>query len=92
MGVDDTTNEIIKSKGNRPGEMGRSLSHGINSELFQKLQTLVETGRSRWGESLGAEKMKQCVWVKPRLTARIEFLERTEGGRPRHSRFVRLND
>lgn len=53
---------------------------------------LPETGRSRWGENLTAEKMKQCVWVKPELTARIEFLERTEGGRLRHSRFVRLNN
>ncbi len=72
------------------------------SQIFQKLQPLIiktcsfvnlpETGRSRWGESLTAEKMKQCVWVKPKLTARIEFLERTEGGRLRHARFVRLND
>jgi len=60
-------------------------------KLFQNLQPLViktcpfvnlpETGRSRWGESLTAEKMKQCVWVEPKFTARIEFLERTgEGG------------
>jgi bifunctional non-homologous end joining protein LigD len=71
-------------------------------EVFRMLQplrikscrfvNLPETGRSRWGESLTAEKMKQCVWVEPTLTARIEFLERTEGGRLRHSRFVRLND
>src|SRR5258706_2854441 len=71
-------------------------------ELFRMLQPLTikscpfvnlpETGRSRWGESLTAEKMKQCVWVKPKLTARIEFLEHTEAGSLRHSRFVRLND
>jgi bifunctional non-homologous end joining protein LigD len=71
-------------------------------KLFQKLQPLIikqclfvnlpETGRSRWGESLTAEKMTQCVWVKPKITARIEFLERTEGGRLRHSSFVRVND
>jgi DNA ligase D-like protein (predicted ligase) len=71
-------------------------------EVFQKLQPLVidkcpfvnlpETGRLRWGDSLTAEKMKECVWVKPKLRARIEFLERTEGDRLRHSRFVRLND
>src|SRR6202790_4320420 len=71
-------------------------------EVFRKLRpptietcpfvTLPEPGRSRWGESLTAEKMKQCVWVEPKLTARIEFLERTEGDRLRHSRFVRLND
>src|ERR1700730_2402713 len=70
-------------------------------EVFRKLRpptietcpfvNLPEPGRSRWGESLTAEKMKQCVWVEPKLTARIEFLERTEGDRLRHSRFVRLN-
>jgi len=71
-------------------------------ELFRKLRPLVidkcpfanlpETGRSRWGENLTAEKMKQCVWVKPKLTARIEFLERTDAGRLRHSSFVGLKD
>jgi ATP-dependent DNA ligase len=71
-------------------------------ELFRKLRPLViencpfvnlpETGRSRWGEILTAEKMKQCVWVEPKLTARIEFLERTDAGRLRHSSFVRLTD
>ena len=71
-------------------------------ELFRKLRTLkIEScpfvnlpglGRSRWGENLTAKKMKKCVWVDPRLTARIEFLERTEGGRLPYSRFVRLND
>jgi ATP-dependent DNA ligase len=70
-------------------------------EVFQKLRPLVidkclfvnlpETGRSRWGESLTAEKMKKCVWVETKCTARIEFLERTEGGRLRHSSFVRFN-
>jgi hypothetical protein len=30
--------------------------------------------------------MKQCVWVEPKETARIEFLERTEGGRLREFR------
>jgi DNA ligase D-like protein (predicted ligase) len=70
-------------------------------QSFQKLQALIiktcpfvnlpETGRSRWGESLTAEKMQQCVWVEPKLTALIEFLEHTEGGRLRHSRFVHLN-
>ena|SRR3981081_724808 len=64
-------------------------------EVFQKLQpfaNLPEQDRSRWGETLTAEKMKQCIWIKPKLTARIEFLERTEGQKLRHSRFVRLND
>jgi DNA ligase D-like protein (predicted ligase) len=69
-------------------------------ELFAKLQplqiatcpfaNLPERGKSRWGESLNAEKMKKCVWVNPTLTAKIEFLERTEAGGLRHAKFVRL--
>jgi len=34
---------------------------------------LPETGRARWGEILDAEKMKKCVWVRPKLVAVIEF-------------------
>jgi bifunctional non-homologous end joining protein LigD len=36
---------------------------------------LPETGRARCGEILDAEKMKRCVWVRPKLVAVIEFLE-----------------
>jgi ATP-dependent DNA ligase len=49
---------------------------------------LPETG----GEILDAEKVKQCVWVRPKLVAVIEFLEWTEGDRLRHSKFVGLRD
>ena len=45
---------------------------------------------SRWGEGLTAEKMKQCVWLRPELVARIEFLDWTESDRLRHSRFAGL--
>ena len=53
---------------------------------------LPETGRTRWGEILNAEKMNKCVWVRPKLVAVIEFLEWTEGDRLRHSKFVALRD
>lgn len=66
--------------------------------VYEKLKPLVtdkcpfvnlpETGRARWGEILDAEKMKKCVWVRPKLVAVIEFLEWTEGDRLRHSKFV----
>ena len=51
---------------------------------------LPEAHRSRWGEGLTAEDMEKCVWVKPRLIARIEFLEWTEGDHLRHSKFAGL--
>jgi len=53
---------------------------------------LPQIGRARWGEILDAEKMKKCVWVRPKLVAVIEFLEWTEGDRLRHSKFVALRD
>jgi DNA ligase D-like protein (predicted ligase) len=84
------------------GRVRAGLVTASRMELFRKLRGLTveicpfvnlpEHGRSRWGENLTAEKMKQCVWVEPKLTARIEFLERTDAGRLRHSSFVRLND
>jgi hypothetical protein len=46
---------------------------------------LPETRRPRWGEILDAEKMKKCVWVRPKLVAVVEFLEWTEADRLRHS-------
>jgi bifunctional non-homologous end joining protein LigD len=53
---------------------------------------LPETGRARWGEILDAEKMKKCVWVRPKLVAVVEFLEWTEADRLRHSKFVALRE
>jgi ATP-dependent DNA ligase len=42
----------------------------------------------RWGEGLTAEKMKECVWVRPELVAEVEFVEWTSEGHLRHARFV----
>ena len=70
--------------------------------VYEKLRPLIidkcpfvnlpETGRARWGEILDEERMKKCVWVRPKLVAVIEFLEWTEGDRLRHSKFVALRD
>jgi DNA ligase D-like protein (predicted ligase) len=50
---------------------------------------LPETGPSRWGRSLDEEKMLECRWVKPVKKVQIAFVEWTEGGKLRHSRFIR---
>jgi DNA ligase D-like protein (predicted ligase) len=70
--------------------------------VYEKLKPLItdkcpfvnvpETGRTRWGEILDAEKMKECVWVRPELVAVVEFLEWTEGDRLRHCKFVALRE
>jgi ATP-dependent DNA ligase len=46
----------------------------------------------RWGQGLTAEKMKECVWVKPQVGAEIEFLEWTGADHLRHSKFFGLRD
>jgi DNA ligase D-like protein (predicted ligase) len=48
---------------------------------------LPQEGKSRWGgEGLNAEKMKSCVWLKPRLVVQVEFVEWTSETHLRHAR------
>jgi ATP-dependent DNA ligase len=54
--------------------------------------SLPETRKARWGEALSAEKMKQCVWVRPEVVAQVEFLEWTDADHLRHSKFVGLRE
>ena len=71
-------------------------------QVFEKLRHLVspkmpfvnlpDEHPSRWGESLTAEKMKECVWLRPEAVAQIEFLEWTDADRLRHSKFVGLRE
>ena len=51
-----------------------------------------DTHKSRWGDELTAEKMKECIWLRPEAVAQIEFLEWTAGDRLRHSKFVGLRE
>jgi ATP-dependent DNA ligase len=51
---------------------------------------LPESRSDRWGEGLTSEKMKECVWVRPKLTAEVEFVEWTQDVHLRHARFVRM--
>jgi len=57
-------------------------------ELYARLEPLIarkcpftnlpELKNGRWGQGLTAVKMKECIWVKPRLVANFEFLEWTD--------------
>jgi DNA ligase D-like protein (predicted ligase) len=70
--------------------------------IFQKLCGLIspkmpfanlpDKHESRWGETLTAEKMKKCIWLRPEAVAQVEFLEWTEADRLRHSKFIRLRE
>jgi hypothetical protein len=52
---------------------------------------LPDTHKSRWGDELTAEKMKECVWLRPEAVAQIEFLEWTGADRLRHSKYGGLS-
>ena len=74
----------------------------VRDEIFPALKTLQvahcpfanlpEKKASRWGESLTAEKMKQCRWVKPKLVCQVAFVEWTDAGHLRHCTFVAMRD
>jgi DNA ligase D-like protein (predicted ligase) len=74
----------------------------IRDEIFPALKNLrvvqcpfanlPETRASRWGESLTAEKMGQCRWVKPKLVCQVQFVEWTDAGHLRHCAFVAMRD
>jgi len=53
---------------------------------------LPEAHAGRWGQGLTAEKMRDCHWLKPELVANFEFLEWTQDGHLRHSKYVGLRD
>jgi DNA ligase D-like protein (predicted ligase) len=75
---------------------------GIRELLLQKMRklevktcpfsNLPEPRGERWGQGLTAEKMKNCVWIKPELVGQFEFLEWTPDNHLRHSRFIGLRD
>jgi DNA ligase D-like protein (predicted ligase) len=53
---------------------------------------LPEKQAGRWGQGLTAEKMKECVWLRPEAVAQIEFLEWTGADHLRHTKFIALRD
>jgi bifunctional non-homologous end joining protein LigD len=69
-------------------------------ELYQRLKPLIvktcpfvnlpEATPGRWGQGLTAAKMKDCIWVRPKLVANFEFLEWTDSNHVRHIKFIAL--
>jgi bifunctional non-homologous end joining protein LigD len=53
---------------------------------------LPEPAAGQWGQGLTAEKMNECVWVRPEVVAEIQFLEWTGADHLRHTKFVGLRD
>jgi ATP-dependent DNA ligase len=82
--------------------LGNGFVSASRRQVFEKIRPLVsptmpfanlpDTHKSRWGDELTAEKMKECVWLRPEAVAQIEFLEWTGGDRLRHANFVGLRE
>jgi bifunctional non-homologous end joining protein LigD len=53
-------------------------------------KNLPEARRGQWGEGLTAAEMAKCRWLKPRLVATIDYLERTAANHSRHPMFAGL--
>ena len=53
---------------------------------------LPEKSEGRWGQGLTAEKMTNCIWLKPDAVVRIDFAEWTGADKLRHTKFVALRD
>jgi DNA ligase D-like protein (predicted ligase) len=74
----------------------------LRRQVFERIRGLVSSTMpfvnlpdehpSRWGENLTAEKIRECVWLRPEAVAQIEFLEWTAADRLRHSKFVGLRE
>jgi len=74
----------------------------LRRHVFERIRGLIsptmpfvnlpDENPSRWGENLTAEKMKECVWLRPEAVAQIEFLDWTDGDRLRHSKFAGLRE
>jgi len=53
---------------------------------------LPEKSEGRWGQGLTAQKMKSCVWLKPKVVVRIDFAEWTGATKLRHTKFIGLRE
>ena len=53
---------------------------------------LPEKRAGRWGQGITAEKMKDCVWLRPEIVGHFEFVEWTPDHHLRHSKFIALRE
>jgi DNA ligase D-like protein (predicted ligase) len=53
---------------------------------------LPQKDAGRWGQGLTAEKMQDCVWLKPSAVVRIDFREWTSADHLRHTKFVAMRE
>jgi bifunctional non-homologous end joining protein LigD len=84
------------------GRTRNGFTPASRAQLYRRLKSLEtpecpfanlpEARGGRWGQGLSPEKMKECLWLKPRLVGQFEYVEWTPDGHLRHSRFVALRE
>jgi bifunctional non-homologous end joining protein LigD len=82
------------------GRVRAGLIPATRRQVFEQLHPMVngkcpfvnlpETSKSAWGQGLTAERMKDCIWVRPEKVVQVEFLEWNNGDRLRHTKFIGL--
>ena len=103
LGVDSLVVGFYREKDLIYGARVRAgLVPATRREVFERLKrlrtpkcpfvNLPEPSAGRWGQGLTAEKMKECVWVRPELVAEIQFLEWTGVDHLRHTKFIGLRE
>jgi len=86
-------NELIYAAKVRAGLVPatrRELYAGLKPVIIGEcpFKNLPEPKSGRWGQGLTAARMKECIWVEPKLVANFEFLEWTDTNHVRHIKFV----
>jgi hypothetical protein len=78
-----------------PCDANSYLSGGTSGAVKGFLSALSPQHSSRagrLGQGLTAEKMKECVWLRPEAVARFDFLEWTGADYLRHTKFVAMRN
>jgi len=70
------------------GRVGTGFSHALATDLRQRLEAMTQRGCPFDPDPGPAE--RHAHWVKPALKCQVAYAERTEEGRLRHPKFVRL--
>jgi ATP-dependent DNA ligase len=65
--------------------------HGLEGKTCP-FKNLPEARRGHWGEGMTAAEMEKCRWLKPRLVATIDYLERAAANHLRHPMFAGLSE
>jgi len=70
------------------GRVGTGFSHALATDLRRRLEAMTQR-RCPFDPDPGPAE-RHAHWVKPALTCEVAYAERTEDGRLRHPKFVRL--